>query len=261
MTGTKPAATEELVFTDDARRALGHLQAAVSEVLQALAEPAYRANEIARSLKIDRKLAWKIARLLAESDPLLATRYLPSDAGFRTFLRAASRRGATPDVCAAVESAVENVDEMTERHAGDRATLELMATACGSKLTEADEVSHRKASFQGNSYTWGMNARTQLWSVYVTPAERPDRFDLTSVRGFIELRRFRPDVTWTISRARLDAGSGNLAVPSQSEPLDSPVQCDEDDPSRLLLRRFSTDPLPTIPPRTGPVRLQARPGR
>jgi hypothetical protein len=53
-------------------------------------------------------------------------------------------------------------------------------------------------------------------------------------------------VTWTISRARLDAGSGNLAVPSQSEPLDSPVQCDEDDPSRLLLRRFSTDPLPTI---------------
>jgi hypothetical protein len=37
----------ELVFTDDARRALGHLQAAVSEVLQALAEPAYRANEIA----------------------------------------------------------------------------------------------------------------------------------------------------------------------------------------------------------------------
>jgi hypothetical protein len=84
------------------------------------------------------------------------------------------------------------VDEMTERHAGDRATLELMATACGSKLTEADEVSHRKASFQGNSYTWGMNARTQLWSVYVTPAERPDRFDLTSVRGFIELDASAP---------------------------------------------------------------------
>jgi hypothetical protein len=255
MTEIKPAITEERDFTADARHALGHLQTAVAGVLQSLAEPGERPNEIAHSLKIDRKLAWKIARLLAEPDPLMATRFLPGDAGIRTFVRAAKRRGAPADTCDAVSSAIVGLDEMTERHAGNRATLEMMATACGSRLTEADEISHRKASFQGNSYTWGMNARTQLWSMYLIPADRPGRVHLTSVRGFIDLRRLRPNVRWTIARARArvdSVDSEKTVIPPQSEPLDSSVSRDSDDPPGLLLREFSSDPLPNIQRVPGP---------
>jgi hypothetical protein len=244
--------TQESPFTDDARHTLGRLQTVLSGVLQSLPQPTDRPNEIARALKIDRKLAWKISRLLAEPDPLMATRYLPGDAGLQTFLRAAKRQGASADTCTAVSSAVMGLNEMTERHAGDRATLEMMAVGCSSMLTEADEISHRKASFQGNSYTWGMNARTQLWSMYVIPADQPGRVHLTSVRGFIGLRRFRPNVKWTIARARARIDSDHTEIPGNSEPLDPSSLCDADDPARLIVREFSTNPLPPIHRVPGP---------
>ena len=115
------------------------------------------------SCRIDPKLAWKIAKVIDCADPFAAAQYAPGSGGLRTFLRAAGRRHAPRAVLDAARQAFTEFEGLINFHAGSRRVFDQMLAA----HTNEDEqprlaLEQRKLAFQGNSYTWGVQARLVL---------------------------------------------------------------------------------------------------
>jgi hypothetical protein len=150
-------------------------------------------------------------------------------------LTAVQREGASTEVVERVRTAVKALDNMVERHVGDRATLELIVDGISPNRGDHLELS-RKLAFRGNSGLWGVQAKTRLMTVMMAPnAVDPDRIDMAIVRGYVGFRRLRSDVRWPIFQLRGWGEEGG----SMTEPW-QPLDTSGDEDSRLpLLRKFS----------------------
>jgi hypothetical protein len=150
-------------------------------------------------------------------------------------LTAVQREGASTEVVERVRTAVKALDNMVERHVGDRATLELIVDGISPNRGDHLELS-RKLAFRGNSGLWGVQAKTRLMTVMMAPnAVDPDRIDMAIVRGYVGFRRLRSDVRWPIFQLRgWGEEGGSMTAPWQ------PLDASGDENSRLpLLRMFS----------------------
>lgn len=231
-------------FEADTRQSLGVLKSALTELLSSLPGATTRGNEVAKSLGIERTLAWKICKIVQEADPLAAIPFIPGRSGIAILLKAAKRRGVPERTLRAVRDALHGIDDLIATHAGDRASLEIMASACSRGQSAHIELGHRRAAFQANSFIWGAQARTQFKAVLVRPADDPQRLDFAALRGLIDLRRLRSDVPWPVARSRVaDDADGIARRPYPGEPL-------EDGPTEgtvvPFLRRFCSHPLPEL---------------
>ncbi|MCP3903007.1 MAG: hypothetical protein GY715_05160 [Planctomycetes bacterium] len=199
---------------------------ALADIVEAAAGGIPRPAELCRILTIDKKLGWKISKVVQARDPLAAVEHIPGAAGVEIFLTAASRRGASDDLLDRARAAMRRFDRLIEVHAGDRGSFEMMARGIAEESSDQSEFNHRRAAFRGNSYTWGVQARTQLSTNIVYPSKEPGRLDIALVGGLIELRRLRPKVAWVVARLGFvgdsdephsDASIENTPVPLLTE--------------------------------------------
>jgi hypothetical protein len=252
MADTQISGTETVPFEEHARQALLRVRGAFAEIIDALPGHITRPHELSKCLSIDMKLAWKIARVAHASDPFDAAQQIPGTAAIETFLKAVAGQNVPAERVRAVETAVREFERLIDVHAGDRATLEMMLLSHGSEGRRRADLVQRKAALAANSYIWGVQARTQLKTDFLFPAAEKGRLDIATVRGFVGLRRIRPNVPWVIARARIADDRGNVLRPAGREPLD-PV---EDDPASShgapLLREFCSKPLPRFRRVSGP---------
>jgi hypothetical protein len=203
-------------------------------------------------LNIDKKLGWRVFKLVQGSDLFTAAQHVPGTAGVRIFLQAANERGVPTRLTESVARAVKEFDRLIEVHAGDRASLEMMMSGYAKRGRRQGDLMHRKAAFRANSYLWGVQAKTHLKADFLHPSDAPGRFDIASVRGFVGFRRIRADVPWVIARARCTDDSGKLRNGFVREPLEPPEDVSVPTGGVPLLRRFCTKPLPEIRRVDGP---------
>jgi hypothetical protein len=244
VTQVRTTIGEAVPFEEHARQALLHLRGAFAEIIEALPGHITRPHELSKCLSIDTKLAWKIAHVAHGSDPFMAVQHIPGTAAIDVFLKAVADQNVPAERIEAVETAVGEFERLIEVHAGDRATLEMMLLSFASEGRRRADLAQRKAAFTANSYIWGIQARTQLKTDILFPATEKGRLDIATVRGFVGLRRIRPNVPWVIARARVADDHGKVLTPAGREPLD-PV--DDDSAGRAgapLLREFCSQPLP-----------------
>src|SRR5688572_16946647 len=106
-----PNETEELVlrndheFTDAAAAHLRAAQAALIDVLASAGVGGARPTELGRQLRLDKTLAWRLARFVEEPDPLRAARHFPGGGAVEIVLRAAAKHGVDGDRVDAVRVA------------------------------------------------------------------------------------------------------------------------------------------------------------
>lgn len=229
-------------FQEDVRTVASRVRAALSAVITALPGPPRHARELARVLRVDATLGWKVFKVAHGGDPLSAALHIPTRAALNGFRKAALRLGVSSDLLDALDSAIDDYEGLIETHAGDRATFDTMLS--GHALSGADiPLSHRRAAFHANSSIWGVQAEAQLTAAFFAPAARPGMLDLVGIRGFVGLKRLRPDVSWVVGRVRAAPDQG---VPNPGvvwEPLDDDADASPEIP---LLRRFCTHPLPRL---------------
>ncbi|MFQ5805655.1 MAG: hypothetical protein ACE5I3_04310 [Phycisphaerae bacterium] len=229
---------------EDAKRVLLQTRNAFAAILEAVPGLEPRAQEVSEALAIPRKLGWQIARAVCETDPFLVARYVPARGGMKTYLQAAAQRNVPEKLIEAATAAVKEFERLIDVHADDRASLEMMLSACASRTDEQADVTWRKAAFMGNSYIWGVRARTQLKAHFLHPAAETGQLDIASLRGFVGLRRMRPNVPWVIARARCSDDDGQVRRAFASQPLDT-RHLDEDGTDTVpLLQKFCSKPLP-----------------
>lgn len=247
---TNPASTERPLdpFADDARRAVHRLRGALSAVINRVSSSTtMTASQLAGALDVDRRLAWKISKVVGLQDPFAASQFVPGRAGIRILLRAASRRKVPEDVVKSVDAAFEEFQRVMKSHAGDRWTFNAMLAGHAAGNESRADLEHRKGAFHHLSYIWGVQARTHLSSFILRASEvRPDYYDSLTLRGFIDLRWIRPNVSWRIRRMCTVDDFGRVGTDFQRQPL-SPAPEGESTGSEVpLLREFCSHPLPRL---------------
>ena len=239
-------------FEAHAEEVVRRVRNAFAEVIEALPGHVTRPSELERALEIDKKLGWRVFRVVHGSDPFMAAQHVPGAAGVKIFLEAAAERGVPPGLTEAAARAVGAFDELIQVHAGDRASLEMMMSGYARRGRKRGDLAHRKAAFRANSYVWGVQAKTQLKADFLHRSDRAGQLDIGSVRGFVGFRRIRANVAWVVARARCTDDDGTLRTSFVWEPLDPAGEVGVDDPAVPLLLEFCTKPLPRFRRVAGP---------
>lgn len=229
-----------------ARQTISRLRSTFGAILSALPQPAQRPHEVQKSLAIDAKLGWKIVKLVQEDDVFLSAQHLPGKRRLETFFRAAAKRDVPDNLIVRARQAVDEFDELVKIHAGDRASLEMMLLGCSARSNREAVIAHRKAAFQANSFIWGVQAKVQFGIYIMRPGSDPSWGDLAGIRGFIGLRRMRPNVPWVIARLRAADEEDQELTGIERRPLDPAPPRPDGSPAACLLRAFCSQPLPEI---------------
>lgn len=209
-------------FEREAAAALGSLQRSFSAALNAVVPWPWKAPFLARVLGLDRTLAWKLHRLVHEPTPTAAARFLPGAAGVSIVLDACAARGAPHDLVESAREAAEAYRLLVERHAGDRASAELMLSGLADE--DACEGTLRRAAFRAASFVTGLQARTQLLSCIVARGVEPGTLDVAMVKALIDLRRLRAGAPFVVVRPKATDDRGGGAADFRWEPVDPPSE-------------------------------------
>ncbi|RMH10381.1 MAG: hypothetical protein D6695_11570 [Planctomycetota bacterium] len=198
-------------------------------------------QDLARHLKINKNLAWRVSKIIEAPTPEAGIPHLPGAGGLKLLLDAARNAGSSDDVIERVESAHAAFLEMVQTHAGDQETLQLLLDG----RSDGDALAaSRRMAFRGNSGIVGVQARAKLTASFLAPsAEDPDKLDSLLIGGFVDVCRLRPAEGWPLFRIRHYLGHDG---PAAAQQLDAQVmydrfgqldEFDDESCSDLLLER------------------------
>lgn len=200
-------------------------------------------QEIARRFGLDKTLAWKIARVICDDDTLAAAVHVPGRASVKNFVEVLGRKGAKAEATAPVLAAMDRLEQLIERHSGDRGTFEVMLGNASEELMRKRGEAARKMAYQGASAIWGVRARVHTSLHFVAPSVgSEDLLDLAVVAGFVDFQRLRPDVAWSVARRATLSTKGDPQTFGTIVPMD-PSLTREEPP---ILKQFSSTPTPEI---------------
>ena len=253
MTITELAKLNKRDLETEVRATVAELQSALAALLESLLSLDASSGELARCLKLERTLAWKLAKIATEPDALRAVQYVPGAAGLNIALRSMKRRGASADLAAAFERAIEKFFAIVDQYAEDRASFDMMVSACADEGQASIETVHRRAAFKGNSFTLGVQARTQFKAIFEQPAEDPTKLDIASLRGLVSFSRIRPNISWITARLRSSSEDGGAPTHERSRRQSLANLGDiSGSPCSPLIPRFCSKPPPELVTEPGP---------
>jgi hypothetical protein len=203
-------------------------------------------TEVGKRLGLDKSLAWKLTQVAHSADAGMILEQLPGVSALRIFVSALERRSVRAEVIGAVQAGADRIENAIARHAGDRATLELLLDSVGGRRKARLETS-RKLAFRGNSGIWGLQARArvQVWAMYPN-ADDPDWVDVAMVGGWVDFRRLRAGTRWSLFRRTLERPASEAGGAPVEIPLDP-----RSDRDLMLLPDFCDGNLPDILPVVG----------
>src|SRR5262245_28706947 len=143
-------------------------------------------QEMARRLRVNRNLTWKVSRALCTTDLYQAMQHLPGDEGLEIFVRAAVKAGAPESLANEVDRARGAFEEVIEAHVGGRSNLELFLDSMGGEGSGERLEQCRRLAFRGNSGVLGVQARARLAVILVAPAAtNAAHLDLGHIHGML----------------------------------------------------------------------------
>ena len=241
LTDHPPRTTDD--FPVELERVLSEVRLALADSLAAVGADPTRPQQMARDLKLNKNLTWKVASLLRESDAATASTFLPGEEGLRIVARALRTAGAPETSVHAVENGAAALADLVQAHAGDRATFDLMVGAMSQGEHRVPQLeASRKLAFRGNSAIFGVQARLQLAIFIVAPSQTPNMLDTAIATCLVDLARLRPGVSWNVA-SRFTYDDDGTYDETQSQPLDPEFAGTARAP---LLPRFCSDPLPEL---------------
>lgn len=250
--GTTRSDPSSSPFPLDAERAIRSAQRAFAELIEGAGLEGARAVDLARSLSLDKTLAWKISRFTLGDDPCIAFKHLPGPGGVEIVVKAAQSHGVGQSRLEAARNAHAELSAFVRRHAGDRRSFEAMLA--GARRDPRAEAEEHKAYYQAGAAIWGVRASAQFLTLAIRPSETDaDALDCVSLSGFVDLERLRSDVPWVLRRLRVHNDDGSLSTSFRREPLDPTGASVPDGGARplSLMPEYCSKPLPRIRQRLG----------
>jgi hypothetical protein len=210
---------EQEPLAQSVEQAVQGLRAVLFEVYAAVEADPSAPQKVSRRFGVTKSQAWKLSKVLSNTDPLEAARYLPGRRGLDRVLAALADHGLSANLRSRAQQAMDAFHLVINTHAGDRATLERTLDAMRADSDDpASMVSSRKLSFLGNSATWGIQARARVSIRVLVPGrDDSDHLDTANVSGLLDLRRLRSTACWTLEQYSCFAEEADASSPA--EPL------------------------------------------
>src|SRR3954451_20599982 len=113
-------------FETECRERVGELRSAFIELYDAVGADPSSPQVFSRKFKVNKTLAWNVARLLQSVNPVQAIVHVPGASSLEKVIQATAKHGANPEVVARARKAANEFRKMIRAHAGDRPTLDLI---------------------------------------------------------------------------------------------------------------------------------------
>lgn len=199
--------TERLI--DEGRTSLQDVRRSLIELFASIGVDPAQPQEVARRLRLNRNLTWKLSKVVSAQDPFAALNHLPGHQGMTLATRAFREAGAPSKVIDEVDNALRRLGEVIGLHAGSRDDFELTLESMGLFTREMGQEGGRELAYRGNSMIWGVQVRTRLSAAFYGPHPGdPDRTDYVQVAGLVGFRRLRPGVRWRLLRMKIHDDTG-----------------------------------------------------
>ncbi len=228
-------------FERAAAEVLGTLQSSLMTILARFGDPGViRPVDLRDILGVDMNLAWKISRLVNTTDLYSIGRYLPGKKALGVFRGLCSDAGVPAAETEALAEATEALNRLVRSYAGSRKELEVMLAGLSTQERPGNDTLHRRKSFEGNYYTFGVQSDRQLsMNILLVSPDNPEIVDICRVRGSIGLFRTRPDVPWRVGGISILDSSGKVRQDTRKDFL---FPADPGGPP--LIREYSSPNLP-----------------
>ena len=230
-------------FPEEAAVALLGLKSALSAVFEGCDQVVgTRPIDISRGLRIDMKLAWKIAHLVEGARPFDSARHLPGVAGMGIFLAAAADQGADPADVHRVSESFGDVEKVIARRCGSRRVFLAMVEGILETEDRIPALVDRKKLFEGSRSVWGLKADLIHRMDVLHPGQSQDLLDCVTIRTLAGARRIRGGVPLVLPRLQVIDDRGVENRSSLLGPLDEDVQAGE----FPIVRSLCDGPIPSF---------------
>jgi hypothetical protein len=217
-------------------RAYGDFRSGVVRVLQARQIDPRSGSAIAQSLGLNRQLAWQVATIAAEASPAAGLAVIPGTRGLEMLLEASRKQlpgaqigtasaGAPSDI-ASLKAAIERLEAVILRHAGDRAMLSLLTAAWDSAEVERRTEDLRRDAYRAQCALLGAKVSTQVRGVVFGLSRNPqtahEKVAMATYQGMSDVTRVRAGHRSRLFYLELpthDDGKLDTAVASLQEHL------------------------------------------
>lgn len=229
-------------FEHDFVSAFQSVRGTITDLFAAVGADPSLPQEVARRFRLNKNLAWKLAKIVNAADPFAAVQHLPGANGMEIVLAAFLAAGAERPQIEKARAALRTFEDMITDHVGDRATLELVLDSMGRGGDGEQLELSRKLAFRGNSGIWGLQARVRVNTAFLAPAPGdPNAVDTALIGGWVNFRRLRSIPRWAIFRVR--SYSQVSGAPSRGEPVE-PTADGIQGPQ--MIREFCSPNMPPI---------------
>lgn len=175
-------------------RAYGKVRSGLVRVLQAQQLDPRSGAAIAQRLGLNRQLAWQLATIAGESSAAAGLAVMPGARGLELFIEASTRQSTDPaPALVELRSAIEGLEGAIRTHAGDRATLALLAATWNSAEVERRTEDLRRDAHRAQCALLGARVDTQVRGIIFAPSRRgdPSRLAMASYQGMSGVTRIR----------------------------------------------------------------------
>jgi hypothetical protein len=209
------------------------------EVLAAVPRPSPGPQALARTLGVDKVLASRVLKATRSRDPMSATHCMPGPDPLRRLVKAAARRGASPELIAQAGAAIDQFELLIRDRVGDRSLLDAILSAWVPDARREFELRRKQAAFKALSQMRGVQTDIILATVILSPSADGEHIDVVWINGLYGVHRVRPGVRVKVSTRRMSRdGADRRPVSLEGTPVS--------DLAHLLLRDFCSDDLPRI---------------
>jgi hypothetical protein len=230
-------------FQRDAKTAVMTVRRALANLFVSVRADPSQPQDVARRFRLDKTLTWRLSRVICEEDIWTAAPFIPRRPSIEILVTTLGEHGAPNDKIQEVRQAAADYETFIEEHAGDRETMEIMATAAGMDTTDKRIEFFRRDAFRANSAIWGVRAALNMVVRMMTPSKTDGYLDLLSIAGFVGFRRLRSAVQWPVGRhSRWDVKGDKRTAKSWVEPVEPDPACGD----IPILTRFSSQPPPKM---------------
>ncbi|MGH7242875.1 MAG: hypothetical protein ACREJD_05600 [Phycisphaerales bacterium] len=232
-------------FEQDAERVLQGLRSAFTDVLLALPRRTGRSGEEPFLPGGDKKLVWRMMRLVEDEDLYAAAQLLPGGEALNGLLRAVGKTGVPAKTTARLSEAIDDFKRLIEAHAGDRATLDTMLVGRATQDYETFDLNQRRAAFRAARHGRGVELAVHYSAHFLAPGKDPANLDMATIAGFFNLRQLRERAVLPVHTIRWQDMKGNPSDGKKPklEALDSSNAME---PGFGIVSEFSTKPLPKL---------------
>lgn len=227
-------------FLDQANQAIHGLRRALVELVTTAGGDPMVPQEVAREFGLDKTLTWKISKIIREDEAAAAIVHVPGRKRMNSLISAMLKRGAPEASARSVWEAYDEFERLVEVQAGDRSTLDVMASTSPGRTTEKRLEQFRKSGFQSAAAVWGVRAQTQFSIHMMAPCELEGVVEELVICGFMGLQRMRPNLPWAISNA-ITFGTSETDADACT-----PIHSDGLVNGGPILPQFCSEPLPSI---------------